>query len=77
MCAFFCYKYLQLFMEIPHLYEINPFDNSVNPYSSISGHTFENRSSEKPALDLELRNEFKTFFFLPILFSQFFVEKKC
>ena len=46
--CFFCSKYLQLFMKIPLLYEINPFDNSVNPYSSISGHTFENWSSEKP-----------------------------
>ena len=37
-------------MKIPLLYEINPFDNSVNPYSSISGHTFENWSCEKPDL---------------------------
>ena len=35
-------------MKIPLLNEIQPFDNSVNLYSSISGHTFENMSSEKP-----------------------------
>ena len=38
-------------MKTSLLNEIYPFDNSVNPYSSISGHTFENRSSEKPASD--------------------------
>ena len=40
--CFFYYKYLQLFMKIPLLYEINLFDNTVNPYSSISGCTFKN-----------------------------------
>ena len=29
--------------------EIHTFDNSVNMYRSVSGHTFEDRSSEKPA----------------------------
>ena len=38
-------------MKIPLLNEIYPFDNSVNPYSSISGHTFENWYSEKPDLN--------------------------
>ena len=45
MCAFCC-KYLQLFTKIPLLYENNLFDNSVNMYSSISGHTVENRSDK-------------------------------
>ena len=46
MCAFFILKYLQLLMKISLLYEINLFDNSVNMYSSNSGHTFENRYSQ-------------------------------
>ena len=33
-------------MKIPHLYEINPFDNTEKVYESISGHTVENWSSE-------------------------------
>ena len=33
-------------MKISLLYEINLFDNSVNMYSSNSGHTFENRYSQ-------------------------------
>ena len=37
-------------MKIPLLNEIHPFDNSVKVYKSISGHTFENWSSEKPDL---------------------------
>ena len=36
-------------MKIPLLKEIQPFDNSVNPYSSISGHAVENRYFQKPA----------------------------
>ena len=38
-------------MKIPHLYEINPFDNTEKVYESISGYTFENGSSEKPELE--------------------------
>ena len=34
--------------KIPLLSEIRSWDNSVKSYSSISGHTFENQSSEKP-----------------------------
>ena len=33
-------------MKIPHLYEINPFDNTEKVYESISGHIVENWSSE-------------------------------
>ena len=33
-------------MKIPHLYEINPFDNTEKVYESISGYTVENWSSE-------------------------------
>ena len=47
-CVLFSYKYL---IKIPLLNEIYPFDNSVNLYSSISGYTFENMSSEKPELN--------------------------
>ena len=47
MCAFFSYKYL---IKIPLLNAIYPFDNTEKVYESISGHTFENWSSEKPGL---------------------------
>ena len=39
---------LMKFLKIPLWYEIYSFDNSVKVYRSISGHTFENESSEKP-----------------------------
>ena len=39
-------------MKIPLLNEIHPFDNSVKVHRSISGHTFENGSSEKPEHEL-------------------------
>ena len=48
-------------MKIPHLNEIYPFDNSVNPYGSVSGHTFGNWSSEKPDRDIE---EFTLHYFI-------------
>ena len=38
-------------MKIPLLNEIHPFDNTEKVYQSISGDTFENWSSEKPAQD--------------------------
>ena len=40
-------------MKIPHLYEINPFDNTEKVYESISGHTVENEYSETLVWDLD------------------------
>ena len=42
-------------MKIPHLYEINPFDNTEKVYESISGCTFKTLSEESPGLN-ELQN---------------------
>ena len=51
-------------MKIPLLNEIHPFDNSVKVYRSISGHTFENWSSEKPVCSVNSLNcTFSDFFF--------------
>ena len=47
MC-FFCYKYFDFKLKIPLLNKIHPFDNTEKVYQSISGHTIENWSSEKP-----------------------------
>ena len=44
-CMLFRYKFI---IKIPLLCEIQPFDNTEKVYESISGHTFENGSSEKP-----------------------------
>ena len=39
-------------MKIPHLYEINPFDNTEKVYESISGRTVENDTFKRPVHEL-------------------------
>ena len=45
-------------MKIPHLYEINPFDNTEKVYESISGCTFKTLSESEPAYSDEIKTEY-------------------